>query len=209
MVTSSHRCAEFQVLICAQLLPASPHWPLSFRSAGSTKATKTHSRGEETWSSSKQTRQCFLEQHREGGSKTVRAPCLQVAHLRGDKLYHQSRAARLPGATAAQRLSQRAAQNRAYCLIISALSHKEELGDGVPYLRSSPLVPSSRSAGASPPVAQVLRRAHVLQPNQLEEGSSSSPLPTPPHPARLAWYNHYLPRCLLLVGREDSCMGLM
>lgn len=79
----------------------------------------------------------------------------------------------------------------------------------MPYLRSSPLVPSSRSAGASPPLAQVLRWAHVLQPNQLEEGSSSSPPPAPPHPARLAWYNHCLPRCLLLVGREDSCMGLM
>lgn len=68
---------------------------------------------------------------------------LEVAHLRRDKRCHQSRAVGLPGAAAAQRLSRRAARNRAYRLIISALSHKEELGDGAPYLHSPPPVPAA------------------------------------------------------------------
>ena len=95
------------------------------------------------------------------------------------------------------------AQNREYRLIISALSHKEELGDGVPYLHSPPLVPGSCSTGASPPLAQVLRWLHVLQPHQLEEGSSSSPRHAPPHPVRLAWHNRSLAGCLLL-GRGKT-----
>lgn len=48
---------------------------------------------------------------------------------------HRSRAAWFPWAMVAQRLPQHAAQNRVYWLILSALSHKEDLGDRVPYLR--------------------------------------------------------------------------
>lgn len=83
------------------------------------------------------------------GRREQTSQCLEVAHLRWDKRCHQSRAAGLPGAAAAQRLSRRAARNRAYRLIISALPHKEELGAGVPYLHSPPPVPGSYSTGAS------------------------------------------------------------
>lgn len=148
--------------------------------------------------SSKETRQCFVEQQREGESKLVRAHRLEVAHLRWDKRCLQSRAAGLPRAAAARRLFQHAAQNRAYHLIISALSHKEELGVGVPYLHSPPPVLSSCSTAIGPA---------SFQPHRLVEGSSSSPLPAPLHPARLARHNPSLAGCLLLGVRARQLHG--
>lgn len=104
---------------------------------------------------------------------------------------HQSRAAGPPRAAVAQRLPQCTAQNRAYCLIIPALSHKEELGHGVPYFHSPPPVPSSCS------IAQVLGWPRVLQPHCWRRGAAS-PIT---HRARLGQHN-----CFWRWG--DSCMGL-
>lgn len=111
---------------------------------------------------------------------------LEVAHLRWDTQCHQSRAAGLPGprGTAAP-----SARNRASHLIISAVSHKEQLAAGLPYFPSPPLG-RQRCAGTSPapawhwdgPAASGRRR---------DSGHISAP--------RMAWHS---PDGSLLLGRR-------
>lgn len=82
---------------------------------------QTPSRGEDTWSP----RQSSL---------------LEVAHLCWDKQCHQSRAVGLPGPRG---MAAPVAQNRASHLIISPVSHKEQLLAGLPYFLSPALGPAA------------------------------------------------------------------
>lgn len=158
--------------------------------------------------SSKETRQCFLEQQTEGGSKPASAHRLEVAHLHWDKGCHQSRAARLPGAVAAQRLSQHAVQNRAYHLIISALSHKEQLGDGCPIYTA--LLQSPAATALVPAQCQCPGTAMAPWSSASSRGGGEQQLPTActstPHEACL---EQRLPGWTFASeGGEDVCMGL-